>query len=170
MPSSREYLTFVMDLLRFHVLHSADVMKPVCQFYYQDPYIPAHGQEHLSQIFDLPFFFVIKNDIAQLCYAIDHYADLFAKLTYEIFHSVIGVFHDIMKQTGYQRAVIHTKFGQDLGRSHGMDQIRLSGFSYLSFVLSCSHIISMTYQFKVITFIELSDVVEKFLSAFHSFT
>ena len=122
-------------LLRTHVLERAHIVQPVCQFDQDDTDILRHGKEHLPKILGLRVQLVggIVQP-SQLCDAIHQKRDLRPELLQNLLLRHDRILHDVMKKTRYDRLLVQFKIGQDDRHAEGMNDIRLSGLSFLVLV------------------------------------
>ena len=137
-------------LVNRHVFHGPHVVQTVRQFYDNHPDILGHGQEHLTVIFNLPFFFGNILNFSQLGHAVYQHGYFRAKHFLELLKSSIRILHHIMQKRGSQRLLIHFHLGEDIGNLDWMNNIRLAGTP----LLICMHLSS-----KVIGFFNEGDLL-----------
>ena len=110
-------------------------MQAVCKFYHDHTYILGHRKEHLAEILGLQIKLLgrilytreLRDTVYKKC---NFRAKLFLQLV--IRHH--RIFDNIMQDAGRDRLLIHFHVCKYDRNTQRMDNIRLSGFAFLTFM------------------------------------
>ena len=108
-------------------------MKPVRQFYDNDPDILCHGKEHFSQIFSLDFYFIrIIRKLSQFGNSVYQQGNFFSEFFLDLLICHDSIFHNIMQQTCHDSFFIHFQLRQNDRHIQRMNDIRFSRLAHLA--------------------------------------
>ena len=123
---------FFLLFRRRPVFGGPHIVKPVCQLYQYNPDILGHGQKHFSEILCLYLHLVRRIvQLAQLGHAVHNQFHFFAELFLQFFRRHDGIFHHIVEQAGHNGLFVQFQVRQNNRHTEGMNDIGLSGFSFL---------------------------------------
>ena len=133
-------------------------MKPVCQLDNDYSDILRHSKEHFSKIFCLhlqPVRCLIalisgKMQMLQLGNTIHKKGNIRSELLLDLLRGQNRILHHIMQQSRCNGFFIHFQICKDDGHAQGVDNIGLSGFSYLILMCFKCSMISLLDQRNVI--------------------
>jgi hypothetical protein len=110
------------------------VVQPIGQLDDQDPDVPGHGHDHLSDVLRLFLLPAPVLDPFQLGQAVDDGRHLVAELPPDSVQAEVGILHHVVEQGGLQGGGIHPQVGQDVGHPQGVVDERLAGLPELALV------------------------------------
>ena len=122
-------------LFRLHVLKGPHIVETVRQLDEDDTDILGHGKEHLSKVLCLDFDLIrIVGQLSQLCNAVDQKSDLRPEFLFDLRIGHPGILHGIVQKTRNDGFLVQLQVRQDNGHTERVDDIGLSGFSFLILV------------------------------------
>ena len=93
----QSFLCFFLLFFRLHIIQGTHIVQPVRQFDQNYADILCHGQEHLTVVFCLHFFFCRIGQFTQFCYTIHQCSNFFAEHIGDVFIAVFCVLNDVMQ-------------------------------------------------------------------------
>ena len=117
------------------VLQRPGIVQPVGNFDEDDADVLRHGHEHLAQILHLLLFHRRILHTRQLCDALDQICNRLAEHARDLLKACVGVLQAVVQQRRRDRVGVEADLSHDLRYGKRMDDIRLSGFSELVFML-----------------------------------
>ena len=110
------------------------IVEPVAKLDEDDADVLRHGEEHLSQVFDMRLFLVLERDLDQLCQAVDQLRHVVAEFFFDGFERDLGtaILDRIVQQGGADRVGVERETGRDLGNGHGVADIFLAAVAILA--------------------------------------
>ena len=114
-------------LLRRQILQCAHIVKTVNELDQYDAHILCHGDQYLSMVDCLVFFFIREFQIGDLGDRFNDLIDLFAEFLDEIFFGDIAVFDHIVKKSCTDGMRIGPELGKFVCDIQTMNKIRLTG-------------------------------------------
>src|SRR5260221_7655162 len=117
LPGDAQLLGWLQKLQRTHVVQT------VGQLHHHHADVLHHGQKHLADVFRLARFRGHHVQAADFGDALDELSDLTAKAFLEARNGKLGVFDNVMQQSGRQCGGVHADVGQDVRHFQEMGNI-----------------------------------------------
>ena len=112
----------------------AHVVQAVGELHQNDPDIPGHGHEHLSEILGLGLGAAFEADLRQLADAVYEFSNFLAELLCYLRLGGVGILDDVVKNRGNNALVIQVHFRQDFSDLDWMLNVGFAGGATLSLV------------------------------------
>ena len=92
----------------------------------------------------------LKLQRTQLGNAVHQKPDLFSEIPDQFLLGIFSVLYHIVQESRNDGLFVHAQFSQNLSHRHGMDQIRLSGFSQLTPVHLFCYVVGTLDQLDIV--------------------
>ncbi len=112
----------------------AHVVQAIGELHQDDPDVPGHGHQHLSEVLGLGLGAAFEGDLRQLADAVDELRNFFTELLRNLRLGGIGVLDDVVEDRGDDALVIQVHFRQDFGDLDRMLNVGFAGGAALSLV------------------------------------
>ena len=114
------------------ILQGAHVVEPIGQFDQDHAQVVGHGQQHLANALGLARPRVAHHDLAHLGHPRDDVTHLAAEHGFDLFCGGVGVFDDVVEQTGGDAHRVEVHLSQDMGHFQGVGEVGFAGEAQLS--------------------------------------